>query len=398
MALQENTTLNIVPHAADLKLEVEALIKPHLDSLDCPPFPLDELAVMAWVCCRNHVGITTEKEIFRWLLKNFKYYRNLVVEDFYARATASDSSRLKHDLDRVARNLAPPRLWHEVPMRRLHRDVAGIPSRSESACITTLAHSRRYLRRALGSELEWFPRFFELPAELRLMIYQHLFYMQHLLVFSTALFCRAGPYTMSFELFDDRHEDMTGDISDETRVWKLAKHCAYTRAPEKMLSLLLSNRQIFREAMPVFYNVNTFRVRDVEKLVQLLRWCGPFRRTQFTRIEVEQYDDASRAITKEVFDLLADIKQLQYLRITTEDGWFLKKSTTTPKNIHWVRLLCKVKVDSLHVESVGGRIASYVREERSRMGSDAEQVKTKKKASTTSRTPATKAKKASTTT
>lgn len=398
MAQQANTILTASPRAADLKAEVEAIIKPHLNSLNCPPFPLDEVAVMAWVCCRNHLGITTDKEMFKWLLHNFRYYRNLVVEDTHEKPYPADRNSLKNKLDRVVRSLTSPRFGHEMPMRTLDCKDASSSSISGSECITTLANSRQYLRRALGSELKYFPRFFELPPELRLMIYQELLVTEEVLLCSNARYARGSERNVQFTMVQDHPEEVIGETSGSTRSRKVTRHYANTRSPGNTLSLLLSNRRIFQEALPIFYNANTFRIRGVERLVQFLRGCGASRRALFTRIEIEQYDDGRRAITKEVFDLLAGIKQLQNLRISTEDWWFLRKSKSIPKNIQWVGLLCKLKVASLQIESIGGQIASYVREERSRMASEVEQVMTKKKASTTSRARATKTKKTTTAT
>jgi hypothetical protein len=346
MALQENTTLNIVPHAADLKLEVEALIKPHLDSLDCPPFPLDELAVMAWVCCRNHLDISTEKDMYKWLVENFKYYRNFAVEDIY-RPNRYTGETLRSNLNFVVRNMTGQRFGHEMPVRTLYRQDATSSSVSGLSCITTLANSRQYLRRAMGRELKEFPQFFALPPELRLMIYQHVFCMEGVLEHIDGGI---------LEMVHDYPEEGPDGVPECMRARKVATHRVNNMSSGKTLSLLLSNRQIFREAMPVFYNVNTFRVLNIFRLVSFLRRCGPFRRAQITRIEVEQYCEPRRATTKEVFELLAEIKQLQYLKISTDDQVFLKKSTTAPKNIPWVKLICKMKVASLHVESVGGRI------------------------------------------
>ena len=381
--------------AAALKAGVEAVIKPHLHRQSCPPFSLDELAIMAWIHCRNHNEISTEKDMYKRLMENFRYYRNLAVEDIY-NPTRLTEDLLRTELNYIVRNLSSPRYGHEMPMRTLYRDDATYPSRPGAVCINTLANSRQYLRRVLGSELKHFPQFFVLSPELRLMIYQELLCMDKVLLYLGTGYFQDLECNVDFAMVQDHREQRAGEIPERRRARKAVKHYANTGPPEKTLSLLLANRQIFQEAMPVFYNVNTFRVRGVKRLVQLLGRCGASRRARFSRIEVEEYDDGGRAITKEVFELFAGIKQLQYLRIFTDDEWFLKQSTSHPSNIQWVRLLCKLKVTSLHIESIGGQIASYVRKERSRLDSEVDQVKPKKKASTTSRTGATKTEKAST--
>jgi hypothetical protein len=74
------------PYAIDLKAEVEAVVKPYADSKDRPPFSLADLAVMAWVCRKNDSGIITEKETLEWVMRTFRYYFNLAVDEIH-RAT-----------------------------------------------------------------------------------------------------------------------------------------------------------------------------------------------------------------------------------------------------------------------------------------------------------------------
>lgn len=52
------------PYVLDLKSEVEMAIKPHVNSKERPPSSPAELAVMAWVCERNHLDIITMKSFF----------------------------------------------------------------------------------------------------------------------------------------------------------------------------------------------------------------------------------------------------------------------------------------------------------------------------------------------
>ena len=147
--------------------------------------------------------------------------------------------------------------------------------------------------------------------------------------------------------------------------------------------------------MPVFYNINTFRVDSLPELSLLLSKCGATRRAHFTSIEIEHSSDLGRTATKKAFDLLAQVKQLQHLRVKTRDHRFLHNPTTNPENLYWVKLLCRLRVASLDVEGHGGRIETHVREARSRKKSDVKQAKPKKGSHMVSRIYSTRSKKSS---
>jgi hypothetical protein len=95
------------PYVLDLKSEVEMAIKPHADSKERPPFSPAELAVMAWVCERNHLDIITKKSVFEWVMKTFSYYNTLVMDHVYeatsyrSKEVTTVLSGLVHDLSSV---------------------------------------------------------------------------------------------------------------------------------------------------------------------------------------------------------------------------------------------------------------------------------------------------------
>ncbi|KAK5697203.1 hypothetical protein LTR97_007338 [Elasticomyces elasticus] len=110
-----------------------------------------------------------------------------------------------------------------------------------------LPHSDRHCEHM---DMKHFP-FFELPRELRDKIYQIVFqFPRSGLFFSSPV--TKKPIVRSRDLEDDSSfEDIIQD--HETR-----SHILETSAVSDILSPLLVNRQFYREAMPLFYSLNSF--------------------------------------------------------------------------------------------------------------------------------------------
>lgn len=85
------------------------------------------------------------------------------------------------------------------------------------------------------------------------------------------------------------------------------------------MTLLSVNRQIFEDAMPVFYNINTFEVKCIQELSRMLRLCGSRQRVCFSHIEFEHIYSGTKDIRNKVFKMLAQVKQLQRLTVHTGD-------------------------------------------------------------------------------
>lgn len=203
--------------------------------------------------------------------------------------------------------------------------------------------------------------------------------MNRVLKYTDSMIHHADRYHHGFEVKLDRTERNVTYIFDNTGNWTTINCEKYTPPPRELMPLLLANRQIFQEAMPVFYNVNTFRVDNFLELMRLLRFCGATRRAHFTHIEVRYPDHVSRSTAKKAFDLLAEAKQLQSLKVWVDDSPLRGPPYIDPQKVYWVKWLCKLDVPSLHIEGDGGKIETYIREQRALKDSDVEQVKFKKR-------------------
>jgi hypothetical protein len=113
MAQKTATIVSAQPLVINLYAEIKAAVNSHAYSTNAPPFSPAELAVMAWVCSKNEQGIVTEKQIFKWAVKRFKYYADLAAEDAYnlARSTRKKSNSISSSLlqQNGDRNIPPRR-------------------------------------------------------------------------------------------------------------------------------------------------------------------------------------------------------------------------------------------------------------------------------------------------
>lgn len=93
-------------------------------------------------------------------MKTFNYYNTLVMDHAYE-ATSYRSKEVTTVLSDLVHDLSSTADGHEAPMRSMFRKHET----DSLAYISTLADARKFLRRALGNELECFVRFFDcLPS------------------------------------------------------------------------------------------------------------------------------------------------------------------------------------------------------------------------------------------
>jgi hypothetical protein len=102
-----------------------------------------------------------------------------------------------------------------------------------------------------------------------------------------------------------------------------------TEPTPEIMALLQVNRQIFEEAMPVFYNINKFHAKTLQELTHMLQHCGARRRACFTNISLDYGDDAGPRTAKKAFILKA-AKYLHSLQISIGDRHYLEPRADAP--------------------------------------------------------------------
>jgi len=141
------------------------------------------------------------------------------------------------------------------------------------------------------------------------------------------------------------------------------------------MSLLLVNQQIFQEAMPVFYSINTFQVTGIRELSRMLYLCGARRRVYITRIEYKHNYLGSRELTKKVFGMLGHAKQLQYFAVRTHDtDNLLELNEAYSGRTRWIEMLCDLKCQFVEVLGDCPRIKAHMQEYRAKKASADQQA------------------------
>lgn len=385
-AKKQKTQVAMNLHAdIDLKAELEALIKPHVDKDKSPPFSLTELAVMAWVCREHESNVISEREIFTWLVTTFRYYALVALESSKIFEGPGSRPRPSGHIRDLAAGLSDSVVNLEVPM---HRVTKAIYSECSAAYTTSLASSRAFLRRILKPGPKRFTRFLDLPTEVRLAIYEDALYFPGALEYVDRRF-NADSRPRTFDVLWSEERAAKGAAALEGRAhlfspWVLEHDHRVTAPSTTILALLLANKQIFTEAVPIFYGINTFAC-DIYALPRMLRHCGERRRPCFSRLQISISDDhgASKIFTKQAFAMLAEVKQLKDVEISTKDTAFpvdvtSEKEHSLPHRMSWVNSLIGLNTRSLRFTG-SPRIEAYVQGRRALKIDDESEVASAKK-------------------
>ncbi|KAK5746423.1 hypothetical protein LTR17_000803 [Elasticomyces elasticus] len=239
---------------------IEAAVAPWRNSKYQPPFTGVQLIVMALLTSDTALS---RSEVCAWIMSIFSYYRMVAVESFLGstEVVGCTSTRLPAPLH-FRDLLETGYRTYELPLRTVESDNGegeachtispttgegwlDLPHSDEQTDTTTgLLHSDEHI------DMKHFP-FFELPRELGDKIYQMVFqFPRSGLFFSSP--ATKKPIVRSCDLGDDSSfDDITQD--HETR-----SHILETSKVPDILSPLLVNRRFYREAMPLFYSLNTF--------------------------------------------------------------------------------------------------------------------------------------------
>lgn len=149
------------------------------------------------------------------------------------------------------------------------------------------------------------------------------------------------------------------------------------------MALLGVSRQIFEEAMPVFYKFNNFHAKNLHDLTCILQHCVARRRACFISIPFGQGDNAGRRVTKKAFSLLKSVKHLHNLEILIEDDPYLTPPGAAPyksaDEIPGIEFLSTIRGRELDVPCTCPTIESVLRPTMLTKDTETKDVKGKRK-------------------
>lgn len=242
-----------------------------------PPLDFKELVMMA-LC---HKGPMTALEIHEWIHESFKWFRTMAYQTAWAEdrnrftpydlrlGTSHPYKSLPTDIHDVLRDL-------NCPFQKVKGDALGVNFMTDKWAIKPFSASS-YLNKSLNLRFkkrkEPF-RIMDLPAELRVMIYEEVL-----------------QFPPSGVLINTKWKDMEAAVVSRDFGAPMDLTCwnQYAHRPafkdallSKRLELFLVSRLVYKEAMPVFFGINHFVFSDIDDLNHFLT-TTPSHRLQYIK-------------------------------------------------------------------------------------------------------------------
>ncbi|KAI7222385.1 hypothetical protein KC333_g1135 [Hortaea werneckii] len=231
-----------------LRNEVREVIRPYTTADEEPPFSGGELIVMSLVDTDEET--LPKDRILRWIVNTFKYYHNAFVDKAFQTLGPDLNFGIGSD-EGVFVNISEAFTEYELPIRE---SQLMDEKRSTSHWSVTTQAARVYLRHWLEPERDGVFAFLDLPPEIRNTIYELLFTFP-----SSGIHVQEADERKGFDVFFLERIDEHGPCG---RKWSnsLVKGNEFIikRSMDNILALLCVNRQVYEEAMPLFYMLNTF--------------------------------------------------------------------------------------------------------------------------------------------
>ena len=282
---------------SNLQTRTRSAIEPWQWSLDRPPFSEEQLVVIALVLSD---APREQRDIFNWCYDNFRYFRELGRHALWVVSDDPKSSNNNEMLEQALaflQNLEQALSQYEVPV------VSGPHAGHKETCYTVSEpRAELFLHSVIGIDkgTARSHSFFGLPAEIRNCVYEHVFRYPR-----SGLFLRRPRYrrrvqpshqqwrvsVMSRSLFDEFDYDKWQILQHETCGRYTLCHCKdeqcsicqggygryHVRNVKHILEPLLTNKQFFDEAMPIFYSINRLHIEDAHDVDEELQGLTPSR-------------------------------------------------------------------------------------------------------------------------
>jgi hypothetical protein len=244
----------------------------------------------------------TIEDLVDWLWNTFKHYSLSIKrqgDDILYAATLPRKKFLIDEVRKASRAFSLPAIISQAPLP-IRRPVLEI----------SMPAAQIYLQRALKLEPTGTFPFLRLPPELRDVIYHMMF--------------RFPPSGIELTCVgNERNRVLRAVTKDTVATFSADKWMScvdwspfglYKEPIQQTLSLLLVNKQIFKEAFSHFYRENVFYFASVDNLGDVLRSLPRYRRQHLTQIAF-RFEAYHSPLATRVFRYLASLPNLRKLYI-----------------------------------------------------------------------------------
>jgi len=374
---------------SSLRQEVMALIDPYVMPASQPhPFTTEELIVLALVAIADQL-VSSDEQILTWICKHFSEHNDSAVRALFDKRHDCHGSK-KHRYDDIVDGFSSAFEQYSLPLMRvpeLHRRLnADIPFQMASGprWTTDCRAARMLLDKRLAQARNGTFNFLALPAELRMAIYKYALSYPSLTVDTTSRRAAFIAFHRKLDL-----------VENQTNI------CFYTMSLDQMLAIAHVNKQIYREALPVFYSINEFdcpsllaltmfshMLRRSNPLQSRHKLCGPepYRAACLTKLSIRlDCRKRSPAAIRVLPNLLAELLQAKELHCVTvqvfDDEWLgeeddyvyrphtARRLADSPQELPGIAELVPLlhRARSQEVRGGGGDIERYLTKEVARL-------------------------------
>lgn len=238
-----------------LASEIAEVIEPYVASFSKPPFSNSELIAMAAAT----LDVPFKREhIFEWIVRTFSYYKEAALDRWLL-----GKGRQGCDTDVIPGFVADFRTYG-LPLMKVAVHGLDPHDMVQQEFKTTPAEARIYLRNLLSPREDDSFDFLRLPAELRVEIYEYVLtysglykpYPKHD-TGNRGYASQLVPLTSAYE------PDVFPLYRGYDRPCIGCLHVNNLPLVQEVLALLTVSKEVYAEAMPVFYKVNHFYVQRI---------------------------------------------------------------------------------------------------------------------------------------
>lgn len=356
-----------------LKHAVHQFVAPYTSRAVKPPFRDDEVILMAAICCPYQRF--TRRAVFASLIQIFSYYGQKALKLYMD----GFGYREGHTAYSIMEGFETAFRTYGLPLEKVEDSDIGRHNIMQQLWTVNTAAAWQWLSDHLSPRVPDGFNFLGLPAELRLQVYEYVltysaFYMES----STD---RRGLVPL-VAMSGAHEEDALPLLADPHEAYHTTcPHFHKLPLIQDMLAILTVNKQVYREAVPIFYGVNHFYLRHPSGLNSLTRALAPSRLKHVARITFDYEHDTVKE-TKKFGRTLLDLSRSEGLKHVvlraSDSAWFVDVKNLRsrvpkyqqPGQLPSIDQLCELlsTVSSLQIVGHCPRIEAYIRAKMSEIG------------------------------